>query len=202
MFKCDAASDITVPQLTIPDLYTPSDNDVKTLLEYVKGTYLETAICLAAFGPMRRGEICALTRADIENCNVNVSKSLVKGPDGNWHIKPPKTIAGYRTIEFPQFVIDIALENSFDERLVPWTPDSITKRFIDAVNFHDLRHYGASILHAIGIPDQYIIERGGWSTDNVMKIIYRSAITEESKKMSLKINDYFDTMQHEIQNKK
>lgn len=81
----------------------------------------------------------------------------------------------HRTIEFPRFVIDIALNNSTNGKVVPLVPDSITKRFIDTIKlldiprfrFHDLRHYGASILHAIGVPDQYIIQRGGWSTDNV-----------------------------------
>lgn len=211
MFKCSKAlADITLPQPTTPNLYTPSDSDVKKLLKFVKGSHLETAICLAAFGPMRRGEICALTRADINGCNISVSKSMVKGDDAQWHIKPPKTAAGYRTIEFPRFVVDIALKNSTDDRIVPLTPDSITKRFIDTVKmldiphfrFHDLRHYGASILHAIGVPDQYIIERGGWSTDNVMKTIYRSTITEESKKMNRKINQHFESMQHEMQHKK
>lgn len=208
MFGCSKAlADITLPQQKRTNLYTPSDSDVKVLLKYVKGTYLETAICLASFGPMRRGEICALTRADINGCNVNVSKSMVKGDDAQWHIKPPKTAAGYRIIEFPKFVIDIALKNSTDDRIVPLSPDSITKRFIETIKlldiprfrFHDLRHYGASILHAIGVPDQYIIERGGWSTDNVMKTIYRSAITEESRKINHKINLHFETMQHDLQ---
>ncbi|WP_312443258.1 site-specific integrase [Lacrimispora sp.] len=205
--RSDILTDITMPQTVVPNLYTPSDTDVKSLLEHTKGTYLETAICLAAFGPMRRGEICALTKGDINGCNVTVSKSMVKGDDAQWHIKSPKTTAGYRTIEFPQFVIDIALKNSTGDKIVPLAPDSITKRFIDTIKlldiprfrFHDLRHYGASILHAIGVPDQYIIERGGWSTDNVMKTIYRSAITEESKKINHKINLHFETMQHDLQ---
>ena len=94
------------------------------------------------------------------------------------------------------FVIDIALKNSSGDKIVPLAPDSVTERFIDTIKlldiprfrFHDLRHYGASILHAIGVTDQYIIERGGWSTDNIIKTIYRSAITEESRKINYKIN--------------
>ncbi|WP_394526481.1 site-specific integrase [Lacrimispora sp. JR3] len=211
MFKCtNVLTDITMPQTIVPNLYTPSDTDVNALLKHVKGTHLETAICLAAFGPMRRGEICALTKKDIVGCNITVSKSMVKGDDAKWHIKPPKTTAGYRTIEFPQFVIDIAINNSSGDRVVPLSPDSITKRFIDTIKlldiprfrFHDLRHYGASILHAIGIPDQYIIERGGWSTDNVMKTIYRNTINEESKKINHKINEHFESMQHDMQHEK
>lgn len=37
--------------------------------------------------------------------------------------------------------------------------------------FHDLRYYSASIMHAIGVPDVYIMERGGWSSDKTLKKI-------------------------------
>lgn len=205
----DSVTNITMPQTVKPQLYTPSDSDIKTVLAHVKGTYLETAIYLAAFGPMRRGEICPLELSDIDGTQILVSKSMVKGPDKKWHIKAPKTYSGYRCIEFPQYVIDVIKANAKGDRLVPLTPDTITKRFRDVIiasnvpnfRFHDLRHYGASILHAIGIPDEYIIKRGGWSTDNVMKSIYRDTISEESVKINQKITSHFETMQHDMQHK-
>ena len=52
--------------------------------------------------------------------------------------------------------------------------------------FHDLRHYCASIMHAIGIPDQYIMSRGGWSSDNVMKAVYRNVIDLENVRQNKK----------------
>lgn len=80
------------------------------------------------------------------------------------------------------------------------SPDAISDRFKDALTrcglphfrLHDLRHYSASILHAIGIPDQYIMARGGWKTDHVMKRVYRDTITDVEKEMNNKINDYFE----------
>lgn len=63
-----------------PDLYCPSDDDIKKLLKHVAGTDLEIAILLAAFGPMRRGEICALESSDIKGSKVSVTKSMVMGP--------------------------------------------------------------------------------------------------------------------------
>ncbi|MBR0090420.1 MAG: site-specific integrase, partial [Lachnospiraceae bacterium] len=57
--------------------------------------------------------------------------------------------------------------------------------------FHDLRHYSASILHAIGVPDQYIMERGGWSDDRVLKAVYRNTLDDQSKAFTKKANDYF-----------
>ena len=49
-------------------------------------------------------------------------------------------------------------------------------------------------MHAIGIPDQYIMQRGGWATDNVMKSVYRGTIDEQSQKMTLKILNHFESI--------
>ena len=57
--------------------------------------------------------------------------------------------------------------------------------------FNDLRHYAASIMHVIGIPDQYILQRGGWASDNVMKAVYRNVIDLETARQNRKINEHF-----------
>ena len=53
-------------------------------------------------------------------------------------------------------------------------------------------------MHAIGVPDQYILQRGGWSTDGVMKTVYRNAIANESVKQNDLINKHFEQVSHEI----
>lgn len=205
MFAPDFHLKTTLPAKEKPDLYTPSDEDIKRLLEHVVGRELEIAILLAAFGPMRRGEICALTSDDIHGNIVAVNKSMVQGPDGLWHIKQPKTYSSYRQIEYPEFVIEKM--NGIQGRIVKATPAQITNRFGRAITFsklphfrfHDLRHYAASIMHAIGVPDQYILQRGGWASDNVMKTVYRNVIDLETAKQNKKILNHFDGMQHEMQ---
>jgi integrase len=57
--------------------------------------------------------------------------------------------------------------------------------------FHDLRHYSASFQIALGIPPQYIMERGGWETDGSMKR-YIHALDQKRKEFSEKTNDAFD----------
>lgn len=54
-------------------------------------------------------------------------------------------------------------------------------------------------MHAIGIPDQYIMDRGGWKTDRVLKKVYRNVISDEKKKFTEQINAHFESMQHEMQ---
>lgn len=101
MFRHDFKISITTPQREKKDIYIPDDEDIKKVLEIVKDTELEIPVLLEAFGPMRRGEICALTSDDIHGNIVTVNKALVKDSNGKWHIKPPKTFSSYRNIEFP-----------------------------------------------------------------------------------------------------
>jgi len=205
MFAPDLKLKTTLPAKKKPELYTPSDDDIKKLLNHIKGRELEIAVLLAAFGPMRRGEICALTSNDIKGNIIDVNKSMVIGPDKQWHIKQPKTYGSYRKIEFPDFVIERI--SNIEGRIVSATPAQISNRFKRAIisaklphfRFHDLRHYSASIMHAIGIPDQYILQRGGWISDNVMKSVYRNAIDIESLKQNKKINKHFRNLQHDMQ---
>lgn len=204
MFVPDFRIKTTLPAKKKPDLYTPSDEDIKKLLAHINGKELEIAVLLAAFGPLRRGEICALTSDDVSGNIVSVSKSMVMGADKEWHIKQPKTFGSYRKVEFPDFVI--LLIQGIEGRLVKATPDQITHRFQRAVKsaglpsfrFHDLRHYAASIMHAIGVPDQYIMQRGGWQTDNVMKNVYRNIIDIESAKQNKKILKHFENITRNI----
>lgn len=198
MFLPDFRLKTTLPAKKKPELYTPSDEDIQKLLKHIEGKELEIAVLLAAFGPLRRGEICALTSDDIKGNVVKVSKSMVLGPDGLWHIKQPKTYGSYRQIEFPDFVIEKL--KGIDGKIIKATPDRISSRFIRAIEatklphfrFHDLRHYSASIMHAIGVPDQYILQRGGWSSDNIMKSVYRNVIDAEAIKQNEKIINHFN----------
>lgn len=107
----------------------------------------------------------------------------------------------------PEFVIE-KLPTS--DRLVNINPNQITRRFkraflkldIRAFRFHDLRHYAASIMHAIGVPDQYIMQRGGWGSDRTLKATYRGTIEEYTQKYTDITLSHFDSMQHEMQHEK
>jgi len=193
----------TLPEPVQPDLYTPSDSNIKVLLKHIEGTELEKAVLLSAFGTLRRSEICALTDKDIKGNTIEINKAMIKSKK-EWIIREhPKTFAGYRKVEYPAFVIEKVRQSK--GRLVNVNPDALTKRFRKAraksglphFRLHDLRHYSASIMHAIGIPDQYIIERGGWKTDGVMKRIYRNVISDEQRKFTDKINNHFSGFQSE-----
>ena len=127
MFAPDLRLKVQMPARKKPELYCPSDEDVKTLLRHIQGTELEIAVLLAAFGPLRRGEICALTDKDVVGNTVVVSKSMVKDSERTWHIKEPKTYGSYREVVLPDFVI--AKLSGRRGQIVRMDPDYVTHRF-------------------------------------------------------------------------
>ena len=190
----------SLPQRTKPKLTIPTDEDVKALLEAVKGTTLELPIMLAAFGPMREGEICALDMKNIDGNVVHVCENMIKKMvDGKttWIIRHPKSTEGDRYIDYPDFVADMWKGKT--GRVVDMNPNTLCKCFkrkldsldIPKFRFHDLRHYSASIQHALGIPDAYIMQRGGWSSDRILKNVYRHAMSDRQKEMNDKANNHF-----------
>ena len=202
----DKTIDLTDVKLPQPQRYighTPSDEEIQKLIDYAKNTGkrdLYIAILLAAFGPLRRSEVCALTDQDVNGNEITINKSIVKDDLGVWHIKAPKTRQSARIVSYPDFVI--AEIKDIKGPLVNCDPDQLHHRFRRAIKysksvpfrFHDLRHYGASIMHALGVPDIYIMQRGGWSTDYVMKRVYINAMDEEKKKQTDIINSHFSNL--------
>lgn len=188
-----------LPQRIMPTYVLPSDDDIKALTKYFNENDKDMLIALypAAFGTLRRSEICGLTADDVNGNTIHVHKALVKGENGKYIEKTTKTTSSDRYIDLPDFVIEIFPKEG---SLVSISPDAITRRMeralvelkIQPFRFHDLRHYSASIMHAIGVPDQYIMERGGWKSDKVLKQVYRGTLTEYQKKYTEMTNGYFE----------
>lgn len=202
MYRPAAVFAVTLPASKKPELYTPSTDEITQLIESIKNDReLYICVLLCAFGPMRRSEACAIRYDDIDrNANtITIRRACVKNEDHKFIYKDlPKNYSSYRTVIFPSETITV-IGKGFGYVINESTPDAISQRLDHALKraglphfrMHDLRHYSASILHAIGIPDQYIMARGGWKTDHVMKRVYRDTISDEEKKMNSKINDYF-----------
>jgi len=209
-FAPDVRLRVTLPQKVRPELYVPSDGDVQAVLRHFidKGDKdMEIAVYLAAFGTLRRSEVCALMADDVKDNVVHVHRAMVDMGGGKWTVKTTKTISSDRYIPMPEFVIEKLPKEG---NIVNLTPNTLTRRFEEALKklsiekfrFHDLRHYSASILHALGMPDQYIMQRGGWSSDQTLKNIYRGIIEDYNKKYTAAALSHFDKMQHEMQHGK
>lgn len=197
---------ITLPAVPSPDLHTPCDDEIQKLLAYTKDKYeLHLAIMLSAFGSMRRSEICALTMDDIDGNRIHINKAMVEDKDKQWIVKDtPKTDTSNRWVELPDFVIN-QIDFETKGRLIRCTPDQLSNRFKRAIKFsgarhfrfHDLRHYYVSIAHAIGIPDAYVMQTGGWKTDHVMKKVYRGTLDDVMRKEQNRIHEHFRDAFHD-----
>lgn len=183
--------------------FTPSDAQIKALIDYAKGQDrpdLYRAVLLCSFGLLRRSEVCAITSDDVHGNSITINKAMVKDDYGAWVIKHTKTTESTRTIEYPDFVI--AELQGIKGLLIPVNPGALSRRFERALRFaklphfgmHGLRRYGASIMHALNVPDLYIRQRGGWSTDSVMKQIYINEMDAEKKKQTDKLFDHFQNL--------
>ena len=199
----------TLPQKRGSTQHTPTDAEVSALLQYLDRPGkedLRRAVMLSAFCSLRRGEICALTDKDIIGNRLLISKSVVRNKDGVWVVKTPKTTESYRYVDVPGFLLDEL--RTIEGPLVKLKPHQVTNRFVDAIRyshcthfrFHDLRHYYVSISHALGIPDAYIMECGGWKTDHVMKTVYLSTMDDRRQKEQEKLQAHFEAMQNGMQN--
>ena len=199
-YRPDFALNTTLPKKVRPKLYVPTEADIQHLMDHVKNTEMELPVLLAAFGPMRRGEICALNSDHVNGNIVYVEFSMALNDKNEWVIKKPKSYAGERYIQFPDFVADKMKHKQ--GRIVNLLPFQISNHFSDLLikaglphfRFHDLRHYCASIQHAIGIPDAYIMQRGGWGNDGVLKEVYRHVMEEKTAEMNQKANEHFSLL--------
>ncbi len=201
----------TMPASQRFNAHAPCDEEIRSLIEYLQTAprardakeELLTAILLAAFGSLRRGEICALTAADFDfdDCTVRINKDIVEDKDRAPVLKhAPKTDVSNRIVKLPRFVLD-RIDPNTRGRIIKATPEIITNRFRRAIRFshaeipfrfHDLRHYYVSIAHALGIPDAYIMQSGGWKTDGVMKRVYRNTLSDRAALEQQKLDSHFD----------
>ena len=197
-------SNVKLPQKIQNDITVPTNAEVKKILDYFKGNNKDMYIAclLAAEGTLRRGEICALTAADVDKSNntISVHRSKVMDKNNSWIIKDvPKNDSSNRVIQLPAEVIALLPKSGY---IVKTSPSHITRIYANTIKklglphsrFHDLRHYAASIMHAIGIPDVYIMKRGGWSNDKTLKAIYRNELSDFDKQYTEMTNNYFSSI--------
>lgn len=165
-------------------VHVPTELEVKGLLQIFRNTELEVPIMLAAYGGLRRGEICALRMSDIDGDFVHISRAVVRDPSGEWVTKEPKTASSIRDVLLPHFVIERIRAQGYITHLLP---SQVSNRFwkkqrnlgIPPYCFHSLRHFHASYLHYLNIPDAYIQKRGGWANASTLQNIYRHALADK-----------------------
>lgn len=179
----------TLPQKVHTSHYTPSQDDVKRILEEAKGTEYYIPIFLATMS-LRNSEICALTLDDLDGNTLTINKACVRSDNG-YVIKPtPKTDASNRVIVIPDDIADLIRQQGYVYKNYPQQIDKFLRRTqkklnIPSFGIHRLRHFFASYAHDLGYSDAVIQSIGGWNTDNVMKTVYRHAMNEDEVRKNI-----------------
>ncbi len=176
----------TLPQKVKNEPYIPSDEDVRRILERTRGTEYEIPLALACYG-LRRSEICALTLEDLDGDVIRIDKAKVLDVDGSWTMKTTKTTASTREIIIPVEIADKIREkgyiyNGYPNSIVRFLKNTEDALGIPRFPLHKLRHYFASKMSAMNIPEADIMRMGGWETDYVMKNVYRHSMMEKEEK--------------------
>lgn len=187
------------------EVNTLTNEQMLTLIMALQGDKSEIPLLLALFLGLRRSEILALEHSDFdpETNILSVTKAKVPDRNGDYVVKEPKSKKGRRKISVPPYLA--AKLKSYIDRGVPFFPVSPERPYrklqylcrkyqLPSMSMHDLRHQNASIMLALNIPDKYAQERGGWSSNSIMKSTYQHTMSDQRKAVDAAMNTYFEAL--------
>ena len=198
--------DINLKSIKLPKVVRKENElpDFDTVFGIVKGDEIELPVLLASWMSLRIGEVCGLQFRDVDEDKklLNVRRTVILTENGNKVRESCKTEKSTRTLQLPDYILNLIKavphENDTDQ-IIQLTPKALRSRFKRRVvkkgydiTFHDLRHLNASVMLMLGVPDKYAMERGGWSTDNILKSVYQQTFSAERIKVDARIDDYFN----------
>ena len=170
---------VKLPSVKRKRLNMPEEEPLQRLFKEIENTPLEIPVLLAAVCGLRRSEICALDYTDdidYEKGIIRINKAIVMDEKNRYVLKDTKTTAGERAVPCPRWVLDKIEEAKNNPSQKRYAPNTITCKFTPIAkqcgvdcSFHGLRHYYASIMSALNIPEQYQMERMGHSTNYMLK---------------------------------
>ena len=189
---------VTLPQKTKQFKLLPSAG---TVLKTFRGTDIEIPVLCAVWGGMRISEILGMRGEDIDGNGVlTINQTVVTVKNEIVTKGSAKTYRSKRQIRLPEPVIALIAAEGLpkSERIVTLTRKQVYGRFKKlmkgagyGITFHDLRHVNASVMAALGIPDVYAMERGGWSNTTTLRSVYQQTFTDERNRIDKQIDDYF-----------
>ena len=182
--------ELDLPVIKKPITKVPDVEVLKSEINKIKNIRLRVPVLLASYCGMRRSEIAALNLAqDIEFdkevlfgdsahrvCIIHITKAMVKDENNKYVIKDTKSDSGERDLFAPAWLGEILKNTINDKKYKPYAPHQITNAFGEfsekhniGCSFHGLRHFYASFMKALNIPDNYAMLLMGHSTDNMLQ---------------------------------
>lgn len=171
---------------------------IEDVIRIIKGTEIELPCLLAIWQGLRMSEVRGIKKSDIKNGILTINRVIVTVNRQNIEKSETKTYDSKRQLQLPEYILNL-IEKSDTEYITELTGQAIYKRLdrllrkngLEHISFHDLRHLNASVMLALNIPDKYAMERGGWSSTNIMKSVYQHTFSDERKEIDRKIDGFF-----------
>lgn len=192
----DLQYNITLPKIEKKYKDYPT---AEKIIEMFRGTDIELVVLLGMWQGFRVSEIRGLKKSDFKDGYLVINR--VKVDVGNETVikNKAKTVDSRRRMEVPQVIQDM-VDSLATEYVTQMNRKSIYQRFkrivkkngYPDITFHDLRHINASVMLALGVPDKYAMERGGWSTTSTLKRVYQETFSDERQRIDKQIDDYFE----------
>jgi integrase len=193
-----------LPQKQKHELSIPSSEEIKNFLEYTKGTRVHLLVLFSVYLGLRRSETVAIQWKDIDlvNKTVSITKARVKDEFGAWVEKTIKTYSGTRTLRLPDAIINaLPTEGAPSSYIIDDSIDaleSLYKRMMVKANFpynfHSLRHYNASVMLQVGMPNRYAKERMGHATENMLVNVYQHTFKNKHEEYDEALEAFFNTL--------
>ena len=194
----DLAKHIDLPKVQKRMKEYPRAEEVMKLF---RGDPYELEVLLALCCSLRKEEIRGLKPADLNSDGIlAINRVKIDTKDGVIVRDEAKTVDSRRRIVLPPFLIYLYRQRS-GEWILSTGGNALYRHYKYVMSkagydlcFHDLRHINASEMKLLNIPDKYAMERGGWSTDNILKSVYQSTFSDERKRYETVINSHFENI--------
>lgn len=172
----------------------------QVVMDMVRGSEIELPCLLALWLSFTMSEIRGLRWSDIHNDCIYIDRVMVDVAGVPTIKENAKTQTRIRMHKIPPYILDLLDKQDHEsEYIVPMTHAQIYHRFTRMceknhlyLTFHDLRHLNASVMLALGVPEKYAMERGGWKTPSVMKNVYQHTFSEQRRIVDAQIDAYFE----------
>ena len=174
------------------------------VIHMVRGTEIELPCLLAMWLSLRMSEVRGLQFGDIKDGILTIQRSKLYLGTQDVIRDLNKTFNSTRRLVVPAYIqslIDRIPHQSENDFIVPlgykYIKNHLTKLAKAngyQLTFHQLRHLNASVMLMLGIPDKYAMERGGWSSNGVLKSVYQHTFSAERKLVDERIDGFFNDL--------
>ena len=197
----DLRIDTSLPKIQKKFIELPPVEDV---IRAVKGTDVELPALLAMWLSLSMSEIRGIKVDAIKDGVLTIRESVVDVNNIAVHKDATKAYDRTRRLAIPKYIMGLIQRTDaykLGEGYVETrSGNAVTARFrrvlkaadVPYMTFHQLRHMNASVMAALGIPNLYAQERGGWSTDHTLKRVYQHTFSDERMKVDRIVDTFFE----------